>query len=108
MAYRSPVQFAKIEATATGDNTVVDAVEGSRIKLVGYCLTAGGASSIQWKSGASTDISGVMPMATGVPIRDHSGSERLPLLQTAVGEALVLEAAAQDVLGYCSYVVESD
>lgn len=102
--------FASIDTATSGDNTVVAAVPGRKIRLINYTVIAAGAVSIRWKSGASTNLSGAMslPQNGGAA---PSGSGQSPggfigLLETANGEALVLNlGGAVQVSGHLTYQV---
>lgn len=75
-----------------GDNTLLAAVTGKRIRVIGGVLSANGTTAISFKSG-TTAISGVIYMG-------GSGTAKvLPELisgyvETAAGEALVLNVVA--------------
>lgn len=96
---------AVINATSDGDNTVVAAVSGKRIRVLGYVLNVNAAGTVQWKSGASTALSGAMEFVDG------GGVAAAPVtpygkywFKTGVGEALVLTTAVGvDGLGHLIY-----
>ena len=99
------VKTAAISATSDGDNTIVAAVSGKRIRVLGYVLNVNAAGTVQWKSGASTALSGAMELVDG-------GGVSAPMIgipgrfwfQTASGEALVLATATGvDGLGHVAY-----
>lgn len=101
------LKFASISAATSGDNTVVAAVTGSRIKVVSYVLVAAGLVTVKWKSGAATDLSGAMSLAAngGVAIPGQPSSH---IAQTAAGQALVLNlSAAVQVSGHVAYFEEA-
>lgn len=103
-------QHAAIATATLGDNTIAAAVAGKRIVLVGYVITnsVATAQSIQWKSGAATDLSGVIGLssAIGGGISVH-GTEQNPVLVGARGDALVLElTAATAVAGHVAFKYE--
>jgi hypothetical protein len=94
-----------ISATSDGDNEIVAAVSGKRIYVLGYVLNVNAAGTVQWKSGASTALSGAMELVDG-------GGISAPMVapqggwwfRTAAGEALVLATAAGvDGLGHLAY-----
>jgi hypothetical protein len=90
-----PVKFAKIEVAASGDTTIVPAVAGSRIRVIGYHLNSTDAKTLQWKSG-STTITGIMGFAAN---GSASASSDAGLFETAKGQALVLNAGAAGATG---------
>lgn len=97
-----PVKFAPVDASASGDNTLVAAVTGSALRVLSITLVAVGAVTATLKSGASTARSGGMPLAAngGLTAQAPQG-----LVETASGEALVLGlSAAVAVGGMVSYV----
>lgn len=53
-------KFAKIAASSSGDNTLVAAVTGKKIRVIAYNLMANGAVNAKFQSGASgTDLTGL-------------------------------------------------
>jgi type 1 fimbria pilin len=102
--------FASIDTTTSGDNTIVTAVPGRKIRLINYTAIATGAVAIRWKSGASTNLSGAMSLAANGGAAP-SGSGQSPagfigLLETNSGDALVLNlGAAVQVSGHLTYQV---
>lgn len=85
-----------IAATTSGDATVVAAVPGKRIRVVGYALVAGAAVTVKWKSGAN-DITGSMALAANGGV-SHPGDGAEPL-ETRPGEALILNLSAIATVG---------
>lgn len=103
--------YAAISASSSGDNTIVAAVTGKKIRVQNYTILAAGAVSITWKSG-STAISGAMPLAANGGMAPSAGTATATgldgVLQTAGGEALVLNlSAAVAVGGHIRYEVLS-
>lgn len=97
-----PVKFAKVDTAATGDTTIIAAVTGKRIRVIGYTLVVGAATNIKWKSGA-TDLTGPMALAAngGVTAESNNGC-----FETGVAEALVINSSGVTVQqsGHVSYV----
>ncbi|NOY41184.1 MAG: hypothetical protein GXP26_05025 [Planctomycetes bacterium] len=89
------IRFAKIDASTSGDNTLVAAVSGKQLRLLGLVLVASGAVSVQLKSG-STEISGPMALATNGILEGHAG---WGLMETVAGEALVLNLSGAVAVG---------
>jgi hypothetical protein len=82
---------------AAGLTTVVPAMPGRRVRVLGYVLVASAAGTIQWQDGAATALSGAMALALGQSLvaPDTSavmGSERGWFL-TGTGQTLVLNVA---------------
>lgn len=100
------VKTAAISATADALNEVVAAQSGKRIRVLGYVLNVNAAGTTQWRSGASTALSGAMEFVDG-------GGVSVPIcppgrfwFQTASGEALNLNnATGVDSLGHVVYEV---
>lgn len=83
--------------TAAGDNTVITAVAGFKIRVLGALAVAKVATDIKFKSGAGTDISGTFGLAAG-------GGMTLPVAadgwcETAAGQPLVLNSSAAAQVG---------
>lgn len=89
------VKYAPISVSSSGDTVVVNAVTGKSIYVLGFWLTAGTATALQWKSGA-TAISGIFSVASngGVAVDSSFG-----LFKTNVSENLVLNSSANAVVG---------
>ena len=87
------MKTALIAATLSGDNTILTGTPGKKIRVLGYTISFSTNNTAQWKSG-STNISGVMHYASGGSITFHLGdswaSGGLPVLETGVGEDLIL------------------
>jgi hypothetical protein len=58
----SQVVPAAISFAASGDNIVVAAVAGKAIRVVKIWLVLAGDSNLTFKDGASTSLSGIVPM----------------------------------------------
>jgi len=99
-------KFAKIAASASGDNTIVAAVADHRIRVIRWGFTARGDVDAKWRSG-STDITGARPLTKYA----SAGGAYCPvgLFQTSKGEALNLNlSAAVGVEGELTYVEVPD
>ncbi len=101
---QSEVQYAAIAAAASGDNTLVAAVTGRKIRVVSLYMVASAAVTARFESGAGgTALSGQMQLAA-------NGVLELPYnpagwFETAAGALLNLElSAATSVDGGLSYV----
>lgn len=97
------VKQAKIQATASGDTTVVAAVSGKVIRLLSVVLTCSVQVNVAWKSGASTTKIPAMPFA------QYGGMSHTPSLgwfyETDSGEAAVINlSGTANVYGTVQYV----
>jgi len=96
-------KFAIIQEASSGDNEVVAAVTGKKIRVLAYNFMSNGAVNAKWRSG-TTDISGLSYM-------DAAGKGKVapfnPVgwFETAAGAALNLNlSGAVAVGGECVYV----
>jgi hypothetical protein len=65
----SAVLRASISANTSGDNTLVAAVTGKRIRVVGLFMTVGTAGTARFESGTADGfLSGAMALAVGTPL----------------------------------------
>lgn len=99
--------YALIDTAVSGDNTIVAAAPGRKIRVIAYLAIAGGDVSIRWKSG-STSLSGAMALAANggaAPAgAGESPSGYIGLMETAPGQALVLNlSGAVQVSGHLTY-----
>lgn len=93
---------AVIATAASGDTTLVPAVPGKSLRVTDYTAVAAGTVSVKFKS-AATDISGAMPLVANAQLQSVDAAAGV--LQTAQGEALVLNlSAAIAVGGHLTYV----
>lgn len=93
---------APITASAGGDNTVVAAVAGYSIRVLAFVLTFSAAVNAKFKSGASTDLTGLLyGIGTGPPpiTAEVPGEVARGLFQTQKGEALVLNLSGAVAVG---------
>jgi hypothetical protein len=100
----SHTQRAAVAAAANGNNTVVAAVTGRKIRVLSAVLVAAGTVAPQFQSGAGgTNLTGAMPMVA-------NGVLTLPFnpegwFETAAGQLLNLNlSGAILVAGVLSYV----
>lgn len=101
------MKTAVINTAVIGANTIVAAVVGKRIRLLNYTIVVGGTVIVTWKS-ASTNLSGPMPMVANDSLSASAGESMpvgmVPLMQTGVNEALVLDlSTAVQVSGHLTY-----
>ncbi len=91
-------KFAKVAASSNGDNTVVAAVGGKKIRVVCYNLFANGSVNAKWQSGASgTDLTGLKYFVanTGISV----SYSPVGWFETAVGALLNLNLSAGVAVG---------
>lgn len=95
-------QYAAISAASSGDNTLVAAVSGKKIRVLSYTLVPASSVAMRFESGAGgTALSGVM---TSAAILKADYNER-GHFETAAGALLNLElGGAVQVSGHITYV----
>lgn len=98
------IKTVAISVSSSGDNTIVAAVPGKRIKVIAFMIQSVGTSNlVKWKDGSGTDLTG----ALSFNIREGvSAAAPLPswLFATAAGNALVLNlGSASAMAGFVTY-----
>ena len=94
-------KYAKIDVASAGDNTIVAAVTGKKIRVLQYALVVAAETTVIWKSG-TTAITGDMTFAANGGI--STPFSPIGLFETAAGEALVLNLSASNpVSGHLVY-----
>src|SRR3954452_886833 len=99
---------APVAAAASGDNTVVAAVTGKKIRVTRFELSASAAVNAKWRSG-TTDVTGLLYFAAAGASVDSakSGEQNDFLFETVAGQALVANlSAAIPVGGFVNYTLE--
>jgi hypothetical protein len=92
--------YAPINASTSGDTTIVPAVSGKRILVVAYALVASSQVAVKFRSN-NTDITGLMKLVEGGGI---AHAYEWGLFRTGVGEALRINLSANvQVGGYVVY-----
>jgi len=92
--------YAPINASTSGDTTIVPAVSGKRILVVAYALVASSQVGVKFRSN-NTDITGLMKLVEGGGI---AHAYEWGLFRTGVGEALRINLNANvQVGGYVVY-----
>ncbi len=101
----SELQYASVDAAASGDNTLVAAVADKRIRVLSLFLVASGAVTVAFESSASgTALTGDMNVGA-------NGNVVMPFnpegwFQTVAGELLNMElGGATSVDGCLTYVL---
>ena len=106
-AHDRQIKYAIIDAAGLGDNTLVAAVAGKRIRVLSFFYVAGGTVVVRFESGAGgTALTGQMTHAVNdvVPAGFNEGG----WFQTAVGALLNLELSAAVTVDGCLTYVEVD
>jgi len=96
-------------AAVSGDNTVVAAVTGKKIRVTRFELSASAAANVKWRTG-STDITGLFYLTTTSPVARSSATVDANdfLFETVAGAALVLNSStAGPVGGFVNYTQET-
>lgn len=102
------VKRAVIDHAVSGDNTLVAAVTGKKIRVLNIVLISAGTMTVRFESGASgTALTGQMTVAAGTGFAP--GYDPLGLFETAAGQLLNLElSAATSADGWLTYVEIDD
>jgi hypothetical protein len=97
-----------IDAATLGDNTLVAAVTGKKIRVLDIVLISAGAMTIRFESGASgTALTGQMTVAAGTGFAP--GYNPLGHFETAAGALLNMElSAGTSADGWLVYVEVDD
>jgi hypothetical protein len=99
-----PIKYAVIDDATSGNNTIIAAVTGKRIRVISCFLIAAGAVNVRFESGADgIALTGQMNLTTnsGFSLNFNAGG----WFETAAGALLNLElSGAVSVDGCLSYV----
>lgn len=98
-------KFAVINASSGGDNIIVAAVTGKKIRVLSYAFVSSGTVNVKWQSGA-TDISGLMYFIANTGI--SAGYNPKGHFQTAINTNLELNLSAGIALGGHINYIEVD
>ena len=100
----SELQYAKIDAATLGDNTLVAAVTGNKIRVLAFLMVGAGTVTARFESGAGgTALTGQMTLAVNTVVPAPFNPEGW--FETAAGALLNLElSAAVSVDGCLAYV----
>jgi len=97
-----PARFAVISENTIGDQEVLAAVPGRKIRVLHYTLVAAAAVTVIWKSG-SVAISGSMPRGADAGMAPTC---EVGLFETAPGANLVLNLSGSVAVGgHLTYVL---
>lgn len=95
------VKYAVITENTAATHEIVAAVTDRHIEVLDFLIVAAATQQANFESG-TTDITGVMSMAAGVPL--NGGFSPAGKFRTAKGEALQLTLAqGQQTSGYVVY-----
>lgn len=89
MAPTPRYQSAIVNTAASGDTTLVAAVAGQAIAVVGLLLVAAGAVTVVIKDG-STGLTGAISLVAGQPLVLVPERAPIPWFTTTPGQALVI------------------
>lgn len=100
------IKTATISHSADGDATIIAAVTGKQIIILGYALGFTGTVGVcTFKSGAN-EIGRIIPSANSTGPFSAWGRRDVPVLVCNPGEAFVINnAAALDTHGHCAYML---
>jgi len=101
------LKSAVINASTSGDNTIVAAVAGKLIRVLAVLIVSDGTTDVRWESGASgTAKTGQVPLQAR---EGYSISNPWGLFETASNTLLNLElTAAVNVHGFVTYIEVDD
>lgn len=105
--FPADVKYAKVDAAADGDNTIIAAVTGKKIRVLGYAptgaSTAGGTITLQDTAVTPVVHAKLSLGATGGVA--YSGGLDAPAFETAAGEGVeVNNPTGADTFGHMVYV----
>jgi len=93
-----------INASNSGDNTIVSAVAGKVIAVLEYAVVGSAAVTIAWKSSGGSVLGGPIAIAANGGLVCTSSD--VPWLKTVAGEGLVLNlSGAIQTGGHLTYVL---
>lgn len=98
-------KFVRVNATADGDNTVVAAVSGKKLRVIGYAIsaTAAGVATFQDTAGTPVVFASFPLAANGGVVYD--GGPECPAFETASGAGIEINCATgQDITGHMTYL----
>jgi len=103
--YPSETKFARVNATSDGDNTVVAAVVGKKIRVIGYSLTTTAAGVIALQDTTGTPVVHATLSFAAAGSASYAGGPLCPAFETASGAGVeISNAAGVDTLGHLTYI----
>lgn len=101
---RYEVKHARINATADGDNTVISAVSGKKIRVLSYVINANAAGVVTLQNTDGTPVVYASFELTDGGTVVYPGGVFAPAFETAVGTGLeISNAVGVDALGHITY-----
>jgi hypothetical protein len=99
------IKYVRVNATADGDNTVITAVTGKKIRVLGYVLVANAAGAVTLQDSTGTPvIFAVFDLAANGGV-SYAGGIDCPAFETDVGKGVeVSNGAGVDTKGHITYV----
>ncbi len=91
-----------ISATS-GDNTLVAAVAGYKIRVLSYVLVPTANQTAKFQSSTTSDLTGVMTTLAGVPI--VGAFQKEGHFETVAGELLNIATSASTLKGHMTYAL---
>ena len=99
------IRYVEVVATADGQNIIVAAVAGKRVKVISYVLTVTAAAQqlVVENTGGTNLAQFTLGINGGV---SYAGSYEAPAFQTNIGEGLaVVNPTGVDTYGHFTYLV---
>lgn len=81
---------AKIDISASGDNSIIAAVAGKRHRIARIVLLGALLTTVKFKDGAASDLTGDMTLAAGQPLILDATSSEWPLATLSVNSAFII------------------
>lgn len=103
--YQSDVLYASISGASSGNNTLIAAASGLKIRVISLAIVAASAVTVRFQSGASgTALSGIQSLITGTPyVLPYNPAGHF---ETAVNTLLNMSlGGAVQVSGHMTYVL---
>lgn len=101
---RYEVKFARVNATADGDNTVIAAVSGKKIRVLAYVVNANAPGVVTLQDTAGTPVVHASFELTDGGTVSYPGGIFAPAFETAKGTGLEINnAVGVDALGHITY-----
>lgn len=99
------IKFARVNATADGDNTIIAAVGGKKIRVLGYALTVTAAGTITLQDTQATPVIAAQFSLAAQGGVAYAGGLDAPAFETASGFGLEINnPAGVDTLGHITYL----
>lgn len=104
--FPADVKYAKVDAAADGDNEIIAAVTGKKIRVLGYVLTGAttaGTATLQ-DTAATPVVHGKLSLGTSGGVA-YTGGLDAPAFETAAGTGVeVSNSTGLDTFGHMVYV----